>query len=319
MDEKPTTPPQRRLAGWSTTGEQRPKVLVTGATGQVGRELVSLGALGLTRSDLDLDAPQSVLRDAALRLFEGSATVIGAAAFTDVDGAEDPARRSRVERINAVAPGILAAAAAEVGATFLQLSTDYVFSGTPPQEGREWTVGDAVDPAVALNWYGRTKALGEEAARVAGATVVRTAWVWSGPDAPGRDFVTTMADLALRGTDPSVVSDQVGRPTYAPDLAAGLWEFSQNSHRPAQSGQILHFTNSGEPVSWCGFAQEIFRALGQDPGRVTACPSSAWPSPARRPPWSVLDLTSWRHAVGEPAPWTDALRRGLTGTVRTVS
>lgn len=288
------------------------RTVVTGAAGQVGRELLALGAVGVTRDRLDLTAPPGALREAALRLFTGAGTVVNAAAYTAVDAAEDPACRSTVEAVNAVAPGVLAEAAAEVGARFVQISTDYVFPGVPPVPGREWRVDDAVDP---LNVYGLTKAAGEDATLARGGTVVRTAWVWSGPHAPGRDFVTTMADLAARGVDPRVVDDQTGRPTYAPDLAAGLWALSQSD---GVLPPVLHYTNSGAPVTWCGLAREVFAVLGHDPARVAACTGDEWPSPARRPDWSVLDLSAWRAAVGEPPSWTKALRRGLGGGVAPV-
>ncbi|WP_297006742.1 sugar nucleotide-binding protein [uncultured Corynebacterium sp.] len=281
------------------------RTVVTGAAGQVGRELVALGAVPLTRHDLDLASSPSVLREAALRRFDGADAVVNCAAWTDVDGAEDPVHRGSVEAVNATAPGVLASAAAEVGARFLHLSTDYVFPGTPTLPGNEWRVDDPTGP---LNVYGATKAVGERGVLDHGGTVVRTAWVWSGPNAPGRDFVATMAGLAQRGVDPRVVDDQTGRPTYAVDLAAGLWGLS---HRDAAVPALLHFTNSGDPVTWCGLAREVFRLLGHDPDRVTPCGSVEWPSAARRPEWSVLDLDPWRATVGEPPSWRAALTRGL--------
>lgn len=291
-------------------------VVATGATGQVGRELVARGAVPVTRDLLDLTAPAARLREVALRLFDGADTVVNTAAWTAVDAAEDPAVRGTVEAVNATAPGVLAQAAAEVGARFLHLSTDYVFPGVPPRPGREWRPGDPVSP---LNVYGATKAVGEDAVRAHGGTVVRTAWVWSGPHTPGRDFVATMAGFATGGVDPEVVDDQTGRPTYAADLAAGLWELSHRAGggltvRDAGDGDLpptLHFTNSGDPVTWYGLACEVFRALGADPGRVRPCSGDRWPSPARRPGWSVLDLSAWRTVAGEPPEWRTTLARGL--------
>lgn len=290
---------------WPSVNSLTGRIAVTGAAGQVGRELVALGGTPLTRETLDLASSPEQLREAALRCFAGKDAVINCAAWTDVDGAEDPANRATVEAVNATAPGILAEAAAQVGARFLHLSTDYVFPGTPPETGREWAPDDPTEP---LNVYGATKVTGERGVLNHGGTVVRTAWVWSGPHAPGRDFVATMAGLAERGVDPKVVDDQTGRPTYAADLAAGLWALSQ------QKGLVpgvLHYTNSGDPVTWCGLAREVFRLLGHDPQRVTPCGSDEWPAPARRPEWSVLDLTAWRETVGEPPTWRTALARGL--------
>ncbi|WP_260853469.1 dTDP-4-dehydrorhamnose reductase [Corynebacterium glyciniphilum] len=284
-------------------------VIVTGAHGQVGRCLVALGGKGVTRAELDLSgAGTAGFRAAASSLFADSQrpdVMINTAAWTDVDGAEDVTNRRTVEAVNATAPGELARAAADAGVAFIHVSTDYVFSGTAPDGGRGWRPDDPVRPA---NEYGRTKSEGEQAVLAAGGTVVRTSWVWSGPEAPGRDFVSVMATLAENGVDPRVVDDQVGRPTYAPDLAGELWALAHVEVPPG----ILNVTNSGEPVSWCGFAREVFRYSGHDPARVAPCTTRDWPTPAVRPPWSVLDLEPWSTMTGRTPPdWRDSLRRGL--------
>ncbi|MEY8567398.1 NAD(P)-dependent oxidoreductase [Corynebacteriaceae bacterium 7-707] len=289
-------------------------VTVTGAHGQVGRCLVALGAEGLTRDELDLSAAGTpAFRDAAQALFADGRrpdVMINTAAWTDVDGAEDPANRRVVEAVNAVAPGELARAAAAAGVRFIHVSTDYVFSGPAPEGSRGWRPDDPVHPA---NEYGRTKGDGERAVLDAGGTVVRTSWVWSGPDAPGRDFVSVMATLAGNGVDPRVVDDQVGRPTYAPDLADELHALA---HLDVPAG-ILNVTNSGDPVSWCGLAREVFRCTGHDPARVSPCTTHDWPTPAVRPPWSVLDLEPWATATGRTTPdWRDSVRRGLGSRLR---
>ncbi|WP_260464638.1 SDR family oxidoreductase [Corynebacterium bovis] len=238
--------------------------------------------------------------------------VVNLAAWTDVDGAEDPAHAAEVEAVNAVAPGILAAACADAGVPFVHVSTDYVFGGgtgpaTTPR--RPWRVDD---PPAPLNVYGATKRRGEEAVLAHGGTVVRTSWVWSGPHAPGRDFVATMASLAGRGVDPRVVDDQWGRPTFAADLAAGLERLVVHLLDGGDvPGGILHHTNSGEPVTWYDLAREVFRRTGHDPRRVTPCPTSGYPTVAPRPAWSVLDLGPWTDLLGEPPAWQDGLERGL--------
>ncbi|RRO92529.1 NAD(P)-dependent oxidoreductase, partial [Corynebacterium bovis] len=249
-----------------------------------------------------------------LREADGGAgrAVVNLAAWTDVDGAEDPAHAAEVEAVNAVAPGILAAACADAGVPFVHVSTDYVFGGdtdpaTTPR--RPWRVDD---PPAPLNVYGATKRRGEEAVLAHGGTVVRTSWVWSGPHAPGRDFVATMASLAGRGVDPRVVDDQWGRPTFAADLAAGLERLVVHLLDGGDvPGGILHHTNSGEPVTWYDLAREVFRRTGHDPRRVTPCPTSGYPTVAPRPAWSVLDLGPWTDLLGEPPAWQDGLERGL--------
>lgn len=284
-------------------------VIVTGAHGQVGRCLVALGGEGITRAELDLSSAGTAdFRTAVSSLFADGRrpdVMINTAAWTDVDGAEDVTNRRTVEAVNAIAPGELARAAADAGTRFIHISTDYVFSGAAPDGGRGWRPDDPVHPA---NEYGRTKSEGEQAVLAAGGVVVRTSWVWSGPEAPGRDFVSVMATLAENGVDPRVVDDQVGRPTYAPDLAEELWALA---HADVASG-ILNVTNAGEPVSWCGLAKEVFRLSGHDPARVTPCTTRDWPTPAARPPWSVLDLEPWSTRVGRTPPdWQDSVRRGL--------
>ncbi|MEJ6549433.1 sugar nucleotide-binding protein [Corynebacterium sp. USCH3] len=295
-------------------------VVVTGAQGQVGRCLVALGGDGLGRGDLDLSAAGTAgFRRAADEVFaHGNApdVMINTAAWTDVDGAEDVTNRRTVEAVNTTAPGELARAARRAGARFIHVSTDYVFSGGAPDGGRGWRPDDPVHPA---NEYGRTKAEGEQAVLAAGGTVVRTSWVWSGPDAPGRDFVSVMATLAHNGVDPRVVDDQVGRPTYAADLAGELWALAEGLADPSGTARpaLLHLSNSGDPVSWCGLAREVFRFTGHDPARVTACTTRDWPTPAARPPWSVLDLERWSAATGRTPPdWRDSLRRGLGDAFR---
>lgn len=292
-------------------------VVVTGATGQLGRCLVDLGGVPVSRDDLDLAAAGPTpgteeFRRAAVDLVTRLRpdVIVNTAAWTDVDGAEDPAVAATVDAVNTVAPAVLAEVARDAGARFIHVSTEYVFSGEPTPPGRGWRPDDPVRPE---NGYGRTKAEGERGVLAAGGTVVRTSWVWSGPSAPRRDFVAVMASLAENGVDPKVVDDQVGRPTYAADLADELWALARQAGPPGDGGgTVLHLTNTGEPVTWYGLARAVFRLTGHDPDRVTPCTTADWPTPALRPPWSVLDLQSWHSATGRTPPdWQDGLRRGL--------
>jgi dTDP-4-dehydrorhamnose reductase len=264
--------------------------LVTGAGGQLGTHLLRLlgpSAVGLPRASLDLTCAASVT-DALSRL--RPSVVINAAVYTAVDDAET--HSSEAFAVNATAVSTLASACASVGARLIHVSTDYVFDG---RATRPYETTDAPNPLTA---YGRTKLAGEQAALAAGATVVRTAWVYGGP---GRNFVDTMLSLAESRPTVDVVADQVGSPTWVADLAAALVAV------PAGAG-LVHFVNSGT-ASWYEFARSIFEFAGHDPARVRPTTSATFPRPAPRPAWSVLSTASWT-ALGlpEPRPWQDALR-----------
>jgi dTDP-4-dehydrorhamnose reductase len=157
--------------------------------------------------------------------------------------------------------------------------------------------------------YGRTKAAGEAAVAAAGgdAVVVRTAWVHG---RRGQNFVRTMVRLEGERETVDVVDDQVGSPTWSADLAAALVAVGA---REAALPPVLHCTNSGR-VSWYGLARAVFEEIGADPGRVRPTTTAAFPRPAPRPAWSVLDGTAW-DAAGLPPmrPWREALRLSLAG------
>jgi dTDP-4-dehydrorhamnose reductase len=179
------------------------------------------------------------------------------------------------------------------------VSTDYVFDGTAT---RPYGVADEPAPRTA---YGRTKLAGERAVAAAGgdAVVVRTAWVYA---AHGSNFVRTMLRLEAERDTVSVVADQTGSPTWSADLARGLVQ-------AASSGVtgLLHATNSGA-TTWHGLARAVFELSGADPARVLPTTTDAFPRPAHRPAYSVLDPASWT-AAGLPAlpPWQDSLRACL--------
>jgi dTDP-4-dehydrorhamnose reductase len=280
------------------------KVLVTGAGGQLGQDLVDAFAdhdvVGLTRTQLDVTDEAAVAEVVAtLR----PALVLNAAAGTDVDGCEsDP---EGAHRANALAPWWLARACERTGATLVTFSTDYVFDGTAPLGPGGAPRGYVEDDPVApLSVYGRSKAAGERLVRetLREHHIVRTAWV-SG--ARGRNFVRTMLRLADAGGPVRVVDDQTGSPTMTRDLAAAV-------RRLAVSGRYgtVHLVNEGT-ATWFDVAREVFARSGRDVD-LAPQPSSAIDRPAPRPSWSVLDTTHARTTGAGPLPhWHDALDRLL--------
>lgn len=291
------------------------RVAVIGSAGQLGTALlrrIPVGVAGLevawlSRADLDVTDEAAVMAHPALR---GVDVVVNAAAWTDVDGAENPGGEAAAHRVNAVAPGLLARRCAREGAFFIHVSTDYVFGGRMIGDGagerRPLRPGDPVDPDTA---YGRTKLAGERAVLGSGAraAIVRTAWVFSGPTQPGApDFVSTMLRLEERGGTIDVVDDQHGNPTFADDLADALWRLAM---RPVEG--VFHVTGSGA-ATWHEVASEVFALAAGQPDRVRPCTSEEFPRPAKRPAWSVLDGSAWVAAGFEPLPdWRDGLRRAL--------
>ena len=287
-------------------------LLVPGAGGQLATDLLDLVrfernafARGLSVTDLDLTDPFAVkdMIGTWARLLRSDSpdhrlVVVNAAAYTDVDGAEDD--EDAAYAVNATGPALLAQACAVAGARLIHVSTDYVFPGDRV-DGPPYDVDDATGP---LSAYGRTKLAGEQAVRElhpAGGTVVRTSWLYGGP---GRSFVTTMTRLERERDVLEVVDDQRGSPTCSRDLAAGLLALA----RTDAPGATLHCTSTGD-TTWHGFAQAVFHELGADPARVRATTSEAFASRARRPAYSVLSQRSWEQAGLPPMPaWRDALR-----------
>jgi dTDP-4-dehydrorhamnose reductase len=282
--------------------------LVTGARGQLGHDLLEVLAgrpgdqvTALGRAQLDLTDEQAV-RSAVRDWLAGAAgqrpVLVNAAAYTAVDAAEDDEATAAV--VNGAAPGWLAEELAGAG-RLVHVSTDYVFDGSAADP---YPVDAPVAPRSA---YGRTKAAGEQAVAAAGgdATVVRTAWVYG---RHGSNFVRTMTNLEATRETVSVVDDQVGSPTWSADLAAGLVELGA---RDEPAPPVLHFTNSGQ-VTWCGLARAVFEELGADPGRVLPTTTDAFPRPAPRPAFSVLDGSAWTGAgLTAPRPWREALHLAM--------
>lgn len=272
--------------------------LVTGARGQLGKDLVALLASdNVLAVDLpELDITDSAVVAAAVADFRPD-VVVNAAAYTAVDAAESD--EDAAYRVNASGPAVLAAAlAARPGTRLIHISTDYVFAG---DASRPYEVDDPTGPRSA---YGRTKLAGEQAVRELfpeRSHIVRTAWLYG---AGGANFVKTMARLERTQQTVNVVDDQRGSPTWSVDLARGLVELGRSS---APAG-VYQCTNGGD-TTWCGFTRAIFEELGADPGRVVPTTSEAFPRPAPRPAYSVLADTAWRRAGLAPLPhWRAALR-----------
>lgn len=273
------------------------RVLITGAHGQLGSALMEIAApnwqvLAVDRDDVDMTdfaAIEAIVREHTPH------TIVNCAAYTDVDRAETD--EASCWTVNALAPGVLARAAAAIGCRVIQISTDYVFDGTAATAYPE-------DAQVnGLGVYGRSKAAGEQAV-LAGApetaTILRTAWLY-GP--MGRNFVATILRVAESGEPLRVVDDQIGQPTYAYDVAERIRDVVEFDVRPG----IYHATNSGQ-TSWFGFAQEILRLWGYE-NPVEPVASEAFSRPAPRPSYGVLGHARW-HDVGLPAmrDWREALR-----------
>jgi dTDP-4-dehydrorhamnose reductase len=272
------------------------RILVFGKTGQVARELARIApdAVFLGRDEADLMDPAACA--AAVAASDADA-ILNAAAWTAVDKAE--AEEAAATVVNGEAPAAMARAAAAKGVPFLHVSTDYVFDGA----GDRAFAPD--HPTAPLGAYGRSKLAGEVGVRTAGGNhlILRTSWVVS---AHGANFVKTMLRLAETRETINVVADQIGGPTPAAAIAAALVDMAgQLAADPAKSG-TYHF--SGAPdVSWAGFAREIFRQAGLAT-KVEDIPTSAYPTPARRPLNSRLDCTTLQDRFGIPRPdWRQGL------------
>jgi dTDP-4-dehydrorhamnose reductase len=250
----------------------------------------------LTREDLDITDESAVAT--AVRAYRPD-VVVNCAAWTAVDDAES--HEAEALRVNGYGPAYLAAACATHGASLVQVSTDYVFSGDalgPCAEDR---------PPRPRTAYGRTKLAGELAAlrRLPGACyVVRTAWLYG---AHGRSFVRTITQLEHERLELTVVSDQWGQPTWTADVAAQIIALIRSG---APAG-IYHATSSGE-ATWYGLAREIFRLLGADETRIRPVNSSDFPRPAVRPGYSVLGHDAWAKAGLKPIRgWREALAQAF--------
>jgi dTDP-4-dehydrorhamnose reductase len=282
------------------------RVLISGGTGQLGRELLRTRPAGHVvqapgQADVDISSAASVER--AVAGF-APALVINAAAYTAVDAAEGD--REAAFRVNADGAANVARAAARCGARLVHVSTDFVFDG---EAGRPYAPNAAPRP---LGAYGESKARGEQAVREIlpdRSLVLRTSWLYA---AHGRNFVLTMLKLMRERQVINVVCDQIGCPTWANSLAAAIWAFVA---RGEVSG-IYHWSDAGA-ASWYDFAcavreQALAIGLLASAGEVVPILTRDYPTAARRPPYSVLDCSaSWAVLGHRPRHWREALNAML--------
>lgn len=303
-------------------------ILVTGANGQLGNEMRILAKnsadkyiftdvvdaseesiamlkklagddinTGTEHLDItNLDAIREIVKR------ENVEAIVNCAAWTNVDGAEDPEKYALVERLNATAPENLAKAMKEVDGWLVQISTDYVFGkepyNTPCKEDQKGTPTGV---------YGATKLLGEQNVTATGCKyiILRTAWLYS---EFGKNFVKTMLSLTASKPQLKVVFDQTGTPTYAWDLATAIVAALKN---PVEG--IYHYSNEGV-CSWYDFTKMIAEYAGNNNCNIQPCHSDEFPSPVKRPAYSVLDKIKFKKTYGVIIPyWIDSLRICIKG------
>lgn len=271
------------------------RIFVTGGNGQLGNALQAIlpGAHYTDSQDFDMtDASAYAGVD-----WQNYAIIINAAGMTNVDGAETPEGAELARRVNALGVKLLADTATKYDLTFVHVSSDYVFDGTksPHTEDEEFAP---------LSIYGRSKADGDiAAASTLKHYIARTTWVVG----KGKNFIRTMWDLAHRDIKPSVVNDQIGRLTFADDLAAGI------KHLLATSAPFgtYNLTNDGDVVSWADIASIVYVAAGKSSGDVTGVTTAEYYAGkegiAPRPLQSEMDLAKLKSTGFVPRDWREAL------------
>ena len=291
-------------------------ILVTGANGQLGNEMriisketgydflftdvVEAEGVETTLLDItDAKAVENIIRKHQIDC------IVNCAAYTNVDKAESDVDLCR--KLNAIAPSILAEAMKKAGGLLVQVSTDYVFGGdpynTPCREDQKGTPTGV---------YGLTKLEGEESIKAIGCkhVIIRTAWLYS---EFGKNFVKTMLNLTATRPQLKVVFDQAGTPTYAYDLAVAIkailedYTIEKSRNEYSKTG-VYHFSNEGV-CSWYDFTKVIAELAGNTTCDIQPCHSDEFPSPVKRPAYSVLDKTKIKQAFGLKIPyWTDSLK-----------
>ncbi|MDH5542123.1 MAG: dTDP-4-dehydrorhamnose reductase [Nitrospinota bacterium] len=276
------------------------KVIVTGSSGGLGSELCRQiedkwpgSSVPFDRSIADLSRADEI--EKGLQDIGGEDLIIHSAAMTDVDGCEKDIESAR--KINVLSTQSIAEMAKKKGARLVFISSDYVFDG---KKEAPYLEGDAPNP---LNVYGRTKLEGERVtAQLDDSLIVRTSWLYGNT---GKNFVKTMLALGEKGGPLKVVDDQVGAPTYYPDLAEAILKMVEK-----EVTGTVHISNSGS-CSWYEFAKAIFEEKGMDV-KVLPVPSSEFPRPAKRPANSRLDCGRYAGIAGKPLrDWRDALKEYL--------
>ena len=293
-------------------------ILVTGANGQLGNEMrivtkdsndkyiftdvVEIEGQETTILDItNLDAIRKMVRDNDVKV------IVNCAAYTNVDKAETD--QEFCELLNAKAPENLAVAMKEVNGLLVHVSTDYVFGGdpynTPCKEDQKGTPTGV---------YGLTKLHGEQNIQKSGVDylIFRTAWLYS---EFGKNFVKTMMNLTATKTQLKVVFDQVGTPTYAFDLASAIFDIVENRKYQGNTG-IYNYSNEGV-TSWYDFTKMIAEIVGNKDCDIQPCHSEEFPSPVKRPAFSVLDKTKVKETFELTVPyWTDSLRKCMNNLMK---
>lgn len=284
---------------------EKKTILVTGANGQLGNEMRVISSdyhafnfLFVTKDDLRIDD-----MDAVKNYFSSHSIdyCVNCAAYTAVDKAETESETALL--INATAVGNLAAVCKNYSTQFIHISTDYVFDGTATDPYKE------NHPVAPVNTYGATKLKGEELARQnnSGSIIIRTSWVYS---SFGNNFVKTMLRLMKEKEQLNVVSDQEGCPTYAADLAATIMQIITSGKASEQPG-IYNYSNRGV-INWYQFAAAI-KELSGSKCLVNPIPSSNYPTPAKRPSYSVMDTAKIQQSFNIAIPfWKDSLQKCLS-------